>query len=475
MTPTSVTAPSSSTAVDWMAVLSRLSNTSTSGQGGVASFDTTLGQLLNNRSGGSKAASSKGTSVHAENSRVERSRVATDKKESNASAKEVKESSQAARDGDAHTDKVNAQRRALKASDAAQQENDDAAQDSATVADGEEQTTEVAAAESDHESEAGVKRSGGRGKAGDGQDYAGEQGVDLSEQVLVRLQRLAQARGGENGLPSAHDAKAGQGALTPEELLLHLSLLGIGGQEGAGESTPVAALMLEGGNKTATALLPTASMAQLVEKMMQVRTVTKAGGAEEVAEVLGKLQAVGESGVGTDTSLRAAANGRSVSSGGTLSAESPQFADELVDRVGKMRLLTRGGMTDQLRVTLDPEDLGSIDLRLRVDGQNQVHLLITTQSEMTKDLLHRQLGQLREALARQEMGFGEVIVQVADQGQQDQYAAAQWSFADQQAQRENLLARGSGRLGVETIRVVDPVEVLQRSMISATDGVSIIV
>ncbi|MBF0096703.1 MAG: flagellar hook-length control protein FliK [Magnetococcales bacterium] len=474
MTPTSVTASSPSPAVDWMAVLSRLSNTSTSGQGGAASFDATLGQLLSNRSGSSRASLSRGASGHAENSRVERSRVAAaDRKENGASAREAKESSQAAREGDVRPGRVSAERKEPTQTESTQAADDAlSAQDSSTVADGGEQPTQVAA-EGDEGATGEAKRSGGRGKAGDGQEYAGEHGVDLSEQVLARLQRLAQS--GEGGLLSAHGAKSGQGALTPEELMLHLSLLGLDGQSGAGEGAPVPTLMAEAGNKAAAALLPTASMALLAEKMIQARTVSRAGGSEEVAEVLGKLQAVGDAGMGTETALRAGANGRATGSSGPLSAESPQFADELMDRVGKMRLLTRSGMTDQLRVTLDPEDLGTIDLRLRVDGQNQVHLLITTQSELTKDLLHRQLGQLREALARQEMGFGEVVVQVGDQGQQDQYAAAQWSFADQQAQRENLLARGSGRLGVETIRVIDPIEVLQRPMVSAADGVSIIV
>ncbi|MBF0184444.1 MAG: flagellar hook-length control protein FliK [Magnetococcales bacterium] len=474
MTPTSVTASSSTATIDWMAVLSRLSNAPA--DGAVPSFDQTLGSLLANPSRGGKTNPVKAAVGQADSGKVERRRVPVEKRGEAAASKGGKESTTETRGSESPVDKVKTERAPLKATEKQAQADVDEDLSAQAVEDGDAaQDRSVEAAESAEKAADGedaTRREMVRGKGGDAaHGVDGGHGLDMSGQVVTRLGMLAAALA--NGGAEAHGETPDRGALTAEELIMQLSLLGVGGQA-AGEGEVIPAVMMDAGSKTAAALLPTANMAQLVEKMMQVRVVEKAGAQDEVAEVLGKLQAVSGGSSTTDTSLRLTSGGREVAGGGKLSADSPQFADELLDRVGKMRLLNRGGMTDQLRVTLTPENLGSIDLRLRVDGQHQVHLLITTESEMTKDLLHRQLGQLRDALARQEMGFGEVIVQVGDQGQQDHYAAAQWSYADQQAQREQLLARGSGRLHEDAVRV-DPVETMHRPIISASEGVSIIV
>lgn len=95
-----------------------------------------------------------------------------------------------------------------------------------------------------------------------------------------------------------------------------------------------------------------------------------------------------------------------------LSAQTPNFGEDLAARVGRIRLISRPGISDQVRITLEPRDLGSIDLRLQVDDENRVHLLISTDSDATRELLNRQMSQLKEALARQNLGFGDVTVQV---------------------------------------------------------------
>ncbi|WP_193771108.1 flagellar hook-length control protein FliK [Candidatus Magnetaquicoccus inordinatus] len=471
MTPSSVTAPSSPSAIDWLAVLSKLSNAPSGGD--AASFDVTLGKFLGSKSGEVKGSSPKGAAATAAG-KSERGRPPVEKKAQLAakeSASEVRGAEERA-GADKESGKVTTEHSALSAKESMPAD-EESVSENVSAGQEEEVAAATESAVSDKEVESAPRRQGERGKTGEATGSAALSAQDLSGQVLARLQRLGMAHGAVATGDSAARAGAGQGTMTPEELLMQLSLLGIAGQNGESEQQ-IPQVMAEAGNKVVAALLPTATMAQMVEKMMQGRVLAKSG-TEEVAEVLGKLQAVTDGGVATEGSLRVSGNSRAVSGGGSLSAQSPQFADELVDRVGKMRLLTRGGMTDQLRVTLDPEDLGSIDLRVRVDGQNQVHLMITTQSEATKELLHRQMGQLREALARQEMGFGDVIVQVGDQEQQEQYAAAQWSFADQQAQRENLLARGLGRLSEEPSVRVDPLELIRRPPVSVSEGLSIIV
>lgn len=133
----------------------------------------------------------------------------------------------------------------------------------------------------------------------------------------------------------------------------------------------------------------------------------------------------------------------------TLAANSPQFADELAGRVGRMRLISRPGQSDQVKITLDPKDLGEINLRLHLDGENRVHLSISAESEAAKELLNRQMPQLKEALAKQNLGFGEVMVEVntqekhasgGDFAQQQERGGSPWSgYQAGEAEEADLL------------------------------------
>ncbi|MBF0453300.1 MAG: flagellar hook-length control protein FliK [Magnetococcales bacterium] len=95
-----------------------------------------------------------------------------------------------------------------------------------------------------------------------------------------------------------------------------------------------------------------------------------------------------------------------------LSAQSPKFSQELAERVGNLRLISRAGVSDQVRINLVPRDLGNLDIRLQVDGDSRVHMMVTAESEAAKDLLKNQISQLKEALIKQGMEFGDVDIQV---------------------------------------------------------------
>ncbi len=101
--------------------------------------------------------------------------------------------------------------------------------------------------------------------------------------------------------------------------------------------------------------------------------------------------------------------------GAPLNTRAATFGEELMERVGRMRVIARAGQPEQVRIQLEPRELGSLDMRLQVDDESRVHLLITAESEAAKDMLNRQMSQLREALARQNLMFGEVTVQVDDE------------------------------------------------------------
>ncbi|MBF0125092.1 MAG: flagellar hook-length control protein FliK [Magnetococcales bacterium] len=99
-----------------------------------------------------------------------------------------------------------------------------------------------------------------------------------------------------------------------------------------------------------------------------------------------------------------------------LSPNAPQFGDELVDQIGRMRLISRPGAPEQVSMTLDPEELGTLHVRVSVDHDRQVQVAIIAESEAVREIINRQIPQLKEALARSDLVFGEVMVQV-DSGQ----------------------------------------------------------
>ncbi len=107
-----------------------------------------------------------------------------------------------------------------------------------------------------------------------------------------------------------------------------------------------------------------------------------------------------------------------------ISAQSPTFSAELAERVGSIRLISRAGISDQVRINLVPRDLGNLDIRLQVDSDHRVHMLVTAETEAVKDLLKSQMSQLREAMMKQGMEFGDVDIQV-DVKQREDSAGAQ--------------------------------------------------
>ncbi|MBF0294047.1 MAG: flagellar hook-length control protein FliK [Magnetococcales bacterium] len=153
---------------------------------------------------------------------------------------------------------------------------------------------------------------------------------------------------------------------------------------------------------------------------------------------------------------RAAEEKPEVAPRASLQANAPRFAEDLADETGRLRVISRPGASEQVRITLNPRELGSLDMRLVVDDRNQVHLMITTDSEAARDLLRGQLPQLRESLARQALGLGEVTVHVED-GRGGQ-TAPEWGFQGGHAgdRREFSPWRGGGESAWTPLTEVEP-------------------
>jgi flagellar hook-length control protein FliK len=151
-----------------------------------------------------------------------------------------------------------------------------------------------------------------------------------------------------------------------------------------------------------------------------------------------------------------------------LSAQSPTFSKELAQKVGSIRLISRAGVSDQVRINLVPRDLGNLDIRLQVDSENRVHMLVTTETEAAKDLLKSQISHLKEAMSKQGMEFGDVDIQVDIQEQQNGEGAKtdlQWG-GDSHLEFEGLSARSDGDEVVDS----DEELLILGKVIRASDG-----
>lgn len=261
----------------------------------------------------------------------------------------------------------------------------------------------------------------------------GIEGSGLFETQGRLFDKLLQARQ-ERPLPTLTE-KDEAAPLSPEALLKQLAALVTGAgtlPEGQRANPETAAPPLP-----ATPVLPSAGLAFLTEMLSHTQTTEKTGSSLQPS-VLSTTNASESFELGLRV-ISQSKGGQAAPppSGSSVLSQSPAFADELVDRVGRMRIYSRGGgaSEQQVRITLIPEDLGTVDLRLRVDAQNRVHLMITTETDAARDLMNRQLNQLRDALERQNMSFGEVTVQVDDQRSGGK-EWAQWRSGEQSGQSE---------------------------------------
>lgn len=290
----------------------------------------------------------------------------------------------------------------------------------------------------------------------EGEDPQGLEGIAPLEMRAQIFSKEDQAQRG-TPLPTLAE-KTAQTTLPTDEMLLRLAAITnpemyfnheTGLQEGgnllgSGAEMPQIAA-------PSVPTLPTSGLAFLTGMLAQARSNNKN------SQMASKAPSpVADNGGHFDMGLRSLASpkGGQVAlpeSGPPLSTQSPAFADELMGRVGRIRIFSRGGASEQVRVTLVPADLGTVDLRLRVDAQSRVHLLITAETDAARDLMMRQMSQLREALERQNMGFGEVTVHV-DAGQRGHEEMAQWGFGERADPSEGDVAQNMDEIVQEKER-----------------------
>lgn len=95
---------------------------------------------------------------------------------------------------------------------------------------------------------------------------------------------------------------------------------------------------------------------------------------------------------------------------------------QLGQQVARQILFAHSQNLSQMRMQLNPEELGQLDLRLRIDGE-RVHVAIVTQQNGARDILEAQLPQLRSLLEQGGFELGDVDVRhQGDDGARDRSA-----------------------------------------------------
>lgn|GEM_PF-1138433 len=115
-----------------------------------------------------------------------------------------------------------------------------------------------------------------------------------------------------------------------------------------------------------------------------------------------------------------------------------QFADTMANlMVNRFEVKTVGGMSEA-KLTLTPEHLGQVDIRISVVN-GQLNAMFVTESSVAKDILDNQLAQLRANL--QSQGLNVDKLEVAQQTVNSQMSQQQHNGSDWQQEQ------GNGRIG----------------------------
>jgi flagellar hook-length control protein FliK len=116
-----------------------------------------------------------------------------------------------------------------------------------------------------------------------------------------------------------------------------------------------------------------------------------------------------------------------------------QFADEMArfTQTNLRLMLVNGGMSEA-RISLTPENLGHIDIRITTQ-QGQVMAHFAAETLAAKELIENQLPQLRAALTQQGLNVDKITItqgQMAGGLFQDQHRGQRFSQSQQQQQRK---------------------------------------
>ena len=144
-----------------------------------------------------------------------------------------------------------------------------------------------------------------------------------------------------------------------------------------------------------------------------------------------------------------------MATGGTVAENSKSVPQELIGRQVTDRLASHDIKqgNDQISLKLSPENLGNLQLNMRMDD-NRLKLEIVAENRGVRDALLQQADELKETLARQNIKVDSFNVTTGN-GHQPQHQSADWrQMAQEQRQHQphyaSLRTKGSAVVEVET-------------------------
>jgi flagellar hook-length control protein FliK len=242
------------------------------------------------------------------------------------------------------------------------------------------------------------------------QANAGERGGEPSLRAMVGQQMGEGQLNPQSGIHMGSGMTAGGAHELPPELMQQQLGQEVGIQPPIRPPDMVQAQMMRGG------VQPASTNAAAVETLTGGSAVTgvEGEGGDSFANLTSQQQGV--RGAGQQMGNGPQASGR------PLPMHSPNFPDQLAERLGRVRMVTQPGQPQQMRVALHPQELGEMNVKIMVDDANRVQITITAESEAARDALMKQLPELKEALARQNLDASEMDVQL-EQRDNSQFAA----------------------------------------------------
>lgn len=98
-----------------------------------------------------------------------------------------------------------------------------------------------------------------------------------------------------------------------------------------------------------------------------------------------------------------------------VSMRHPQWAQDMGQKIGMMV----NSKLNEVEIRLDPAELGSVQIRLRMDEDNKAHVSMTAVNGLTRDMLENALPRLREMLSQQGIDLGSADVSTGGQAQDE--------------------------------------------------------
>lgn len=98
-----------------------------------------------------------------------------------------------------------------------------------------------------------------------------------------------------------------------------------------------------------------------------------------------------------------------------VSMRQPQWAQDMGQKIGMMV----NSKLNEVEIRLDPAELGSVQIRLRMDEDNKAHVSMTAVNGLTRDMLENALPRLREMLSQQGIDLGSADVNTGGQTQDE--------------------------------------------------------